>query len=104
VTKKVLREAHVYGSVLSGFAKIAQMLVIQRAVVGVKRARQSIPLSSLTRCVKSSWYTICALRSAGPVDCALGRKRFAIRQRAWAIYFGMTKELLYRTIRSATSL
>lgn len=43
VTKNILREAHVYGSLLSGFVKIAQMLVIQRAVVGVEKGEATYP-------------------------------------------------------------
>jgi len=43
VTKKILREAHVYGSLLSGFVKIAQMLMIQRAVVRVEKGEATYP-------------------------------------------------------------
>lgn len=43
VTKNILREAHVYSSLLSGFVKIAQMLVIQRAIVGVEKGEATYP-------------------------------------------------------------
>ena len=43
MTKKILREAHVYSSLLLGFVKIAQMLVIQRAIVGVEKGEATYP-------------------------------------------------------------
>lgn len=46
-TKNNLREAHLYGATLSGFVKIAQLLVIQRAVVGVERGEAAHPADLL---------------------------------------------------------
>ena len=45
--KRILREAHNYGLVLSGFVKMAQMLVIQRAVVGAERGEAAYPADLL---------------------------------------------------------
>lgn len=45
--KNVLREAHLYGSLLSGFVKVAQMLVIQRAVLGVEKGEATHPAELL---------------------------------------------------------
>ena len=41
--KKILCKAHVYSSLLSGFVKIAQMLIIQQAIVRVKKGKATYP-------------------------------------------------------------
>lgn len=43
VTTNILREARIYSSLLSGFVKISQMLVIQRAIVGVEKGEATYP-------------------------------------------------------------
>ena len=45
--KNILREAHHYGTLLSGFVKVSQMLVIQRAVSGVERGEATFPAELL---------------------------------------------------------
>jgi len=49
VIKKILCKAHVYGSLLSGFVKIAQMLVIQQAVVRVKKGKATYPTELINK-------------------------------------------------------
>lgn len=45
--KNVLREAHLYGTLLPGFVKVSQMLVIQRAVLGVGKGEVTYPAELL---------------------------------------------------------
>jgi len=49
MTKKILYEAHVYGSLLSGFVKIAQMLIIQRAIVRVEKGKATYPAKLINK-------------------------------------------------------
>jgi hypothetical protein len=41
--ENVLREAHLHGTLLSDFVKISQMVVIQRAVLGVEKGEATYP-------------------------------------------------------------
>lgn len=45
--KNVLREAHLYGTLLSGFVKVSRILVIQRAVLGVEKGEVTYPAELL---------------------------------------------------------